>query len=242
VLAGEALAWTRAGDYAAARQPAMQAVEIARRVHNPALSTLAFYAAAEAIWRSEPQAALQLIEDSLALTRAGAYDTMLGNALMLTAGIRARNGDLPGALAALQEATVQHHADGTRLLVGDALRIAAGMLARVGEAGPAAMLSGALAAHFPGSISDWYENEQTATGQTQALARDKLGEAAYTAAVGCGAAMDDDQVVRYAVGEFQRVLPDSRDKRGGGVAGERVHDVNGPARRSRAGLVFKVSP
>src|SRR6516164_5484150 len=38
-----------------------------------------------------------------------------------------------------------------------------------------------------------------------------------------------------------RLLPDARGERGGVVAGERVHDVNGPARRSRAGLVFRVS-
>ncbi|HEY6789158.1 MAG TPA: hypothetical protein VI365_17785, partial [Trebonia sp.] len=39
----------------------------------------------------------------------------------------------------------------------------------------------------------------------------------------------------------RHVLPDTQDERGGVVAGERVHDVNGPARRSRAGLVFRVS-
>ena len=44
-----------------------------------------------------------------------------------------------------------------------------------------------------------------ATGKTQALAQHALGEAAYDAAAGRGAAMDDDEVVRYAVGEFQRV-------------------------------------
>ena len=70
----EAMAWTRAGDYAAARRPAMEAVEVARRVRNPALSAEAFCAAAGAIWRSDPQTALTLIEDSLALTRAGAFD------------------------------------------------------------------------------------------------------------------------------------------------------------------------
>jgi Domain of unknown function (DUF4062) len=37
------------------------------------------------------------------------------------------------------------------------------------------------------------------------------------------------------------VLPDAQDERGGVIAGERVHDVNGPARRGRAGLVFRVS-
>ena len=204
-LSGEALAWTWAGDYAAARQPAMQAVEIARRVRNPTLSAGASYAAAEAIWHREPQAALLLIEDCLALTRAGAYDTILGNALTLAGVIRARNGDLPGALAALQEATLRHHADGSRLLLGHTLRGAAMVLARLGEAGPAAVLSGALAAHFPGSISARHENERRAIDRTQILARQALGEAAYDAAVGRGAAMDDDEVVGYAVGELRRV-------------------------------------
>ena len=131
-LAGEALAWTRGRDYAAARQPAMEAVEIAPRVRNPALSAQASIAAAAAIWHSEPPAALLLIEDSLALARAGAAGTVLGSALALAAVIRARNGDLPGALGALQEATVQHHADCTRLFLGQTLRVAAGMLARLG--------------------------------------------------------------------------------------------------------------
>jgi hypothetical protein len=44
-----------------------------------------------------------------------------------------------------------------------------------------------------------------ATGQNQALARHALGEAAYGAAAGRGAAMDEDEVVGYTVGEFQRV-------------------------------------
>ena len=177
LLATEAMAWTRAGDYAAARRPAMEAVEVARRVGNPALSAAAFSAAAGAIWPSDPQTALALIEDSLALTRAGAFDPILGAAL--TAGIiRARNGDLPGARAALQEAMVQEHADGSRLMLGMTLRIAAVMLARLGEAGPAAALSGAVSAHFQPSISAVYEGERMALDEAQSLARGALGEAA----------------------------------------------------------------
>jgi hypothetical protein len=203
-LTAESSAWTRAGDYAAARQPAMEAVEIARRVRNPALAADAFVAVAQAIWPREPQAALLHIEDSLALTRAGANDPLLGNTLMVAAMIRARNGDLPGALAALQEATLQHHADGTRPLLGDTLRIAV-VLAQLGEAEPAAVLSGAFSAHFPTSLSARNESERRAIDRSQALARHALGEAAYDAAVGRGAAMDDDEVVRYAVGEFRRI-------------------------------------
>jgi tetratricopeptide (TPR) repeat protein len=205
LLADEAVAWTAAGDYAAARQPAMEAVEVARRVRNPLLSATAFSAAAGAIWRSEPQAALALIEDSLALTRAGASDPFLGVDLTWAGVIRARNGDLPGALAALQEAIAQHHADGSRLLLGMTLQVTVMMLARLGEAGPAAVLSGAVSAHFPSSILPVREGGQVEMDEAQSLARDALGEAAYDAALGRGAAMDDHQVVGYALGEFRRV-------------------------------------
>jgi len=130
----EAMAWTGAGDYPAARRPAMEAVEVARRVRNPALSATAFYAAATAIWLDEPQAALTLIEDSLVLTRAGAFDSIIGFSLSLAGAIRARNGDLPGALAVLREATIQQHGDGNRLGLGMTLERAAAVLAQLGEA------------------------------------------------------------------------------------------------------------
>ena len=133
LLATEAMAWTAAGDYAAARPPAMEAVEVARRVQNPALSAFAFLAAAGAIWPSDPQTALVLIEDSLALTRAGASDPVLDTALMLAGVIRARTGDLPGALAVTagsdgagtrrrQPAVARRHAPGRRRGAGPARR------------------------------------------------------------------------------------------------------------------------
>jgi predicted ATPase len=204
-LAAEAMAWTAAKDYAAAREPAMEAVEVARRVQNPALSAFAFTAAAGAIWPADPQAALMLIEDSLALTRAGAFDPILGTALTWTGFIRAQTGDLPGALAALQEAMAQQHADGNRLLLGMTLQVTAAALARLGEAEPAAVLSGAFSAHFPPDISPVHEEEKMGIGEAQLLARHALGEAAYSAAFGRGAAMDDDEVVGYAMGEFGRL-------------------------------------
>ena len=205
LLAVEAMAWTAAGDYAAARPPAMEAVEVARRVQNPALSAWAFCTAAPAILPGEPQAALALIEDSLALTRAGAFDPVRGIALEWAAIIRAQTGDLPGALAALQEAMAQQHADGDRLLLGMTLQITAAALARLGEAEPAVVLSGAFSAHFPPDISAVNEDQKMGIGEAQSLARRTLGEAAYSAALGRGAAMDDDEVVEYAMGEFGRL-------------------------------------
>jgi hypothetical protein len=147
-----------------------------------------------------------LIEDSLALTRAGASDPVLDTALMLAGLIRARTGDLPGALAALQEAMAQQHADGDRLLLGITLQIAAVVLAGLGEAEPAAVLAGAFSAHFPPDISAVPKDEQMWIGEAQSLARRALGEAAYSAALARGAAMDDDQIVGYAQGEYRRLV------------------------------------
>ena len=205
LLATEARTWVSAGDYAAARRPALEAVEVARKVQNPGLSAWAFCVAAAAIRPGDPQAALRLIEDSLALTRAGANDPVLGIALEWAGIIRAQTGDLPGALAALQEAITKHHADGNRLPLGGTLQITAVVLARLGEAEPAAVLAGALSAHFPPIISLVHQDEKIGIGEAQSLARRALGEASYSAALARGAAMDDDQVVNYAQGEYRRL-------------------------------------
>jgi len=205
LLALEARAWIAAGDCAAARRPAMEAVEVARRVQNPGLSALAFWVAAAATWPGDPQAALRLIEDSLALTRAGAFDPVRGIALEWAAIIRAQTGDLPGALAALGEAMAQHHADGNRLPLGATLQLAAVVLARLGEAEPAAVLAGAFSAHFPLDISAVHIDEIIGIDEAKSLARRALGEAAYSAALARGTAMDDDEVVGYVQAEYRRL-------------------------------------
>ena len=230
-LGAEAMAWTAARDYAAARRPAMEAVEVARRVQNPALSAFAFCAAAGAIWPGDPQTALMLIEDSLALTRAGAFDPILGTALTWAGFIRAQTGDLPGALDMLQEAMAQQHADGNRLLLGMTLQIAAVALARLGEAEPAVVLSGAFSAHFPSDISGVHEDEKMGIGEAQSLAHRTLGEAAYSAALARGAAMDDDELAGYAQGEFRRLA--ALRAQPGAQAPE---SPPGPARPSRPGM------
>jgi hypothetical protein len=119
--------------------------------------------------------------------------------------IRARTGDLPGALAALQEAMARQHADGNRLLLGVTLEVAAVVLARLGEAEPAAVLAGAFSAPFTPGISAVPKDERMEIGEARSLARRALGEAAYSAALAQGAAMDDDEVVGYAQGEYRRL-------------------------------------
>jgi predicted ATPase/class 3 adenylate cyclase len=204
-LAFEAMAWTDAGDHAAARRPAMDAVEAARRFPNPALSAFACYAAAAAIWIGELQTALTLVEEGLALARAGASDSVFGFALSLAGAIRARNGDVPGALAVLQEATVRLAGDGNRLGLGMTLERAAAVLVRLGETEPAAVLAGADSARFALAVAAIYPDERLGIDQAQATARRALGEDAYNSALGRGADMDDNEVTEYALGQFRRL-------------------------------------
>ena len=105
----------------------------------------------------------------------------------------------------LQEAMARQHADGDRLLLGMTLQITAATLARLGEAEPAVVLSGAFSANFPADISAVNEDQKMGIGEAQSLARRTLGEAAYSAALIRGAAMDSDEVVGYAQGEFRRL-------------------------------------
>lgn len=205
LLAMESMAWTAAGDFVAARQPAVEAVDIAREVRNPALSAMAFYAAAGAVWLDEPQRALTLIEDSLALTRVGALDSILGYALSLAAAIRIRSGDLRGALTVLHEATIQQRV-GDLMGLGVTLQRGAVALARLGEAEPSAILSGAVAAHFTPTPVNSTANVWLEIEEAQLLARRALGEAAYNGALQLGAAMDVGMVVDYALAQFGRVI------------------------------------
>jgi hypothetical protein len=91
-------------------------------------------------------------------------------------------------------------------LLGGTLQLAAVVVALLGEAEPAAVLSGAFSAHFPPDVSVVNEDQKMGIGEAQSLARQALGEAAYSAALARGAAMDDDEVVGYAQGQFRRLV------------------------------------
>lgn len=61
--------------------------------------------------------------------------------------------------------------------------------------------TGAVSAHFAVTNA----NVRLDIDEAQILARRALGEAAYRAALGRGAVMEDDEVVGYALGELQRL-------------------------------------
>jgi hypothetical protein len=105
----------------------------------------------------------------------------------------------------LREATVQQHGDDNRLGLGMTLERAAAVLARLGHAEPAAVLAGAVSAHFPLSVAATCQYERLEIDEALVPARRALGEAAYGRALRRGAAMGGHEVAEYAVGEFRRL-------------------------------------
>jgi hypothetical protein len=109
----------------------------------------------------------------------------------------------------LQEATVQLHGDGNRLGLGITLQRAAAVLARLGDPEPAAILAGAVAAQFTVTVGNIHTQEQAEIDNAQSNVRRALGEAAYTTALRRGTAMDDHEMVDYALTEFRRLTAPS---------------------------------
>ena len=80
------------------------ALERARQIRNPTCLTLALFTFAWTEWERQPETALAAVEESIALSRAGAVDGALGTALGLAARIRMEIGDTERGWTFLREA------------------------------------------------------------------------------------------------------------------------------------------
>jgi predicted ATPase/class 3 adenylate cyclase len=187
------------GSLTLARQEATIAVEIGRRVGNPARLGMALYGFALAFWQSDPTAAQAALEENIKIARATGYDFFLGRSLALLAQLLVRSGDLPAALEALQEGLENHHIHGDEPGVAVCLARGAAVMVALGEHETAAVFLGAGTygglAHFgaasPIEVLDYNEFVTTL--------RSWLGDDDYTDAFARGAAMTYDQVAAFAL-------------------------------------------
>jgi predicted ATPase len=187
------------GNLTLALREATLAVEISRRIGNPARLGMALYGFALASWQSDPTAAQAALEEDIEIARATGYDFFLGRSLALLAQLLARSGDLPAALKALREGLETHHINGDQPGVAVCLARGAAVMVALGEHRTAAVLLGAgtdgVLAHFgaasPIQVLDYNEFVTTL--------RSRLGDDGYTSAFARGAAMTYDQVAAFAL-------------------------------------------
>jgi predicted ATPase/class 3 adenylate cyclase len=176
-----------------ARLEAREALRLAREIDNPSLLTETLYALSWAELSEDPQAALDALEESISLTRAGASDGVFGGALAQAARLRARFGEHRAALELLRESIAHSYAIGYRRAAMFALSNGVEVLLQYGSTEQAAVISG----WNPGRIELFGpEREIRAT----------LGQESYQRAIAQGSDMTYDDIVSYALDHLDTVL------------------------------------
>jgi tetratricopeptide (TPR) repeat protein len=190
-----------------AKEDADAAMVDARRCQNPTCISLSNFAVGWAWMFDDPARALAALDESIALTRAGANDGAYGSALAQAASLRARRGERLAAIEALREAVAYAHEVGDLMNLASALRRASAIIGELGYPHLAAVFTGITACDrlitlrmvpFPGV-------EQAYIESVDVRVRAELGPTAYQEATARGAAMLTPEVISYTIGELDRI-------------------------------------
>jgi predicted ATPase len=187
------------GDTDGARASAAEALELARKAAMPSGLAVALWASSLTLARDEPERALELVDQAIALMRAGASDAVLGHVLSVGAQLRARAGDESGALDALRESIEVSHVRGDLAMLAVALDRGITVLGGAGQSEAVATLAGMCADGPLAPISRLPRLESGYRTIVVDAARARLGERAFREAYERGAAMTVERAVRYAL-------------------------------------------
>jgi predicted ATPase/class 3 adenylate cyclase len=193
------------GDPTGAVEAADEVIRLARESGNPTALAAAAMPVLVATWRSQPDVAAALADESIALVRAGAGGVVFGYTLAIKAQLLARDANRAGALAALREAVSYSHDKGDLPMLVLSLDRGIQVLAMLGEHEPAARFAGIAVTGPLAAVSNLPAAEHADRDQTLQHVRAELGDAAYEAALPRGAELDYDEVVQYALGELDRL-------------------------------------
>jgi predicted ATPase len=190
------------GNTAFAHQEAALAVEIGRRLGNPASLGVGLYAFALASWQSDPTAAQAALEEQVQITQQ--LGSVLTRGLALLAQLRALNGNLPAAVASLSESLEGVYVNGDRPAVATCLARGAVVMAAVGAPETAGVFLGAVTDGVLSRLNALPPNEIPDHEEFVATVRSQLGDDAYTAATARGAAMTYEQITTFALAAVER--------------------------------------
>jgi len=188
------------GDLAGALAEAEESLVLAREIGNPTQLAVALGALGAALVFSDPRRALDALEESLALTDAGASDVVRPVVLMHVATLRAEFGDARGTLECLRDGFERAVEWGDRSAFG-AIGFAVVPLVQIGRSELALAFSAASAFTSPlGGY--WLEAQQGAI----ARARDEVGPEHADALTARIEAMSYDEMVEYLGAELDRAI------------------------------------
>jgi predicted ATPase/class 3 adenylate cyclase len=191
------------GDTALAHQEAALAIELSRRLSNHRLLALGLYAFALASWQSDATTAQAALEEDLQITQR--WGSVAVRGLALLAQLRALNGSLPGAVAALSESLAGNHIEVDRPTMATCLARGAVVIAALGEPETAGVFLGAVADGVFARMNALPPNEIADHNQFMENVRSKLGDDRYSAATARGAAMTYEQIATFALAAVEHL-------------------------------------
>jgi predicted ATPase/class 3 adenylate cyclase len=193
------------GNITLARQEAMVAVEMSRRIGYPPFLGNALWGFALACWQSDPGPAQAALEEAIQIGRAMGYDTFLPRSLALLAQLRTGGDDRLAALDTLREGLeiAQTHDDVTAVAV--CLTRGAVIMATLGEHETAAVFLGTVTNSFRARRSGVSPNEIPDYNQFAATLRSQLGDDRYNDATTRGAAMTYEQINAFALAAVEDI-------------------------------------
>jgi predicted ATPase len=191
------------GDIESARANALTALSLARAVGNPSELASALWAAGVTTVRDMPDQALDFVEESIALMRAGASGAVLGHVLAMRAQLRVQAGDRSGGLADLREAVLFSRDKGDTVMLTVSVDRGLVVLGRLGRWQAVAVLSGVITGEGAlAAVSTMSRMEKDDRTLLINQAQVELDPAAFESWVGRGSTMAVDDVVAFVVAEL----------------------------------------
>ena len=203
ILSALAIWEAMVGELDQSRADAKRSLELARRLQNPFTLAQALHATAWAHLRDDPAAALNAAEQSIEIGRRSPSNFgSVGSVLAVAGGLRSRLGDPSGAFELLRESLLIARDQGARPQLAAALDWALSPLSKIGRTEAAAVFVGALSKGSLFGVSD-FPGVESARAKILERVRSAIGDDRTDALISQGAAMNYDEIVEYAIVQFQ---------------------------------------
>ena len=176
----------------------------ARETGHPTSIANALFVSVFGIWRTDPERAAAIMDESIALVRLGASGVVFGLLLAIRAVTYAEAGDHARARAHLRESIVFSTDRGDSPTVATAVDYGIQVMAALGQLDDVAVLAGAISAPQFSPLDSLPPRERTRRDEVLARTWAALGDDSYDAAFARGAAMSLDEVGAYVVRAMER--------------------------------------
>jgi predicted ATPase/class 3 adenylate cyclase len=189
-----------------------QALALARRVGNPSCLVGGLFAVGFAAVHEDPDRAMRVLDEGLALAQAGCNASYLGNALAVSARLRLDQGDDAAAADLMRQSAEHFKSNPDRPSLVTALSLGLSVIDGVAGAQPAAIVAGAVTGPYA-PLSQLFLTEHRRFEETLAELRGDLGPDRYEEAASRGKAMTPDQLLDVVIDGLTRASPDCEPSR-----------------------------